>query len=92
VRAPGGGMAGSLSGHPASPWRARAPPTPSWAEQCDLSEMSLARLKIELVEIIHSREVQMLLIELGPTDGRGAEVFESLGKKHVDTSGVPQVI
>lgn len=60
--------------------------------RCDLSAMSLAQLKTELVEVIHSSEDQVLLVDVGPTEGRGAEVFESLGKAYVDKSGDPQVI
>lgn len=60
--------------------------------RCDLSAMSLAQLKSELVDIIHSGEDQVLLVDVGPSQGRGAEVFESLGRSYVDESGGPQVI
>lgn len=51
--------------------------------RCDLGPMALARLKGELLEIIHAREDQVLIIDVGPTEGRGAEVFESLGKAYI---------
>jgi len=44
------------------------------------------------VEVIHSSEDQVLLVDVGPNEGRGAEVFESLGRVYEDKSDGPQVI
>lgn len=60
--------------------------------RCDLTHMSLARLKAELCEAIHAQDDQVLLIDVGPTEGRGEEVFESLGKAYVDDGRKPNVI
>ncbi len=60
--------------------------------RCDLTKMSLARMKAELNEIIHAQEDQVLIIDVGPTEGRGEEVFESLGKAYQDEGRKPNVV
>lgn len=60
--------------------------------RCDLSRLSLARLKAELTEVIDSQKDQVLIIDVGPSEGRGEEVFESLGKAYVDEGRKPNVV
>jgi CRISPR-associated protein Cas2 len=60
--------------------------------RCDLTKMALAQLKAELNEVIHAEKDQVLLIDVGPTEGRGEEVFESLGKAYVDEGRKPNVV
>jgi len=60
--------------------------------RCDLTRMTLARLKAELNDVIHAQEDQVLFIDIGPTEGRGEEVFESLGKAYVDEGRRPNVV
>ena len=60
--------------------------------RCDLMKMTLATMKAELNEIIHAQEDQVLIIDVGPTEGRGEEVFESLGKAYVDEGKKPNVV
>jgi CRISPR-associated protein Cas2 len=60
--------------------------------RCDLDRMALARMKAELGEIINAAKDQVLLIDVGPTEGRGEEVFESLGKAYVDEGRKPNVV
>jgi CRISPR-associated protein Cas2 len=48
--------------------------------QCDLPEMDLVRMRLALSEIIHHAEDQVLIIDLGPTEGRPIKSIESLGK------------
>lgn len=60
--------------------------------RCDLTRMALARMKDELSEIIDSEKDQVLLINVGPTEGRGEEVVESLGKAYVDEGRKPNVV
>lgn len=60
--------------------------------RCDLTNLSLAKLKAELREAMDAREDQVLIIDVGPTEGRGAEVFESLGKAYVDEGRKPNVV
>jgi CRISPR-associated protein Cas2 len=52
--------------------------------RCDLSQMTLALMKASLLEVINSVEDQVLIIDVGPTEGRGEEVFESLGKAYIE--------
>ena len=47
---------------------------------CDLTLMGLATLKGDLLRVLDARVDQVLFIDLGPTDGRGREAVESLGR------------
>lgn len=47
---------------------------------CDLSARQRETLAMELSEVIHAREDQVLLIELGPTDGPLAQRVTALGR------------
>jgi CRISPR-associated protein Cas2 len=60
--------------------------------RCDLTNMALAKMKAELNEAIHALEDQVLIIDVGPTEGRGEVVFESLGKAYVDEGRKPNVV
>jgi CRISPR-associated protein Cas2 len=60
--------------------------------RCDLSELSLARMKADLLDVIDAQKDQVLIVDVGPTEGRGAEVFESLGKAYVDEGRKPNVV
>jgi CRISPR-associated protein Cas2 len=60
--------------------------------RCDLNKVTLARMKAELNELIHAQDDQVLIIDVGPTEGRGEEVFESLGKAYVDDGRKPNVV
>jgi len=60
--------------------------------RCDLTRMNLATLKAELSEVIDAEKDQVLIVDVGPTEGRGLEVFESLGKAYVDEGQKPNVV
>ena len=60
--------------------------------RCDLSRMALAQLKMKLVDIIKADEDQVLIIDVGPSEGRGAEVFESLGLAYEEKASGAQVL
>ena len=60
--------------------------------RCDLTKMTLAMMKADLNAIIHAQHDQVLIIDVGPTEGRGEEVFESLGKAYVDEGQTPTVV
>ena len=60
--------------------------------RCDLSAMMLATMKAEVNALIHAQEDQVLIIDIGPTEGRGAEVVESLGRAYVDEGRKPNVV
>lgn len=47
--------------------------------RCDLTPMALAQLKSILREAIDFSEDKVLFVDVGPSDGRGREVFETLG-------------
>jgi CRISPR-associated protein Cas2 len=48
---------------------------------CDQSPQEPVLLLADLTEIIHQQGDQVLIVNLGPIDGRGGEVVESLGRK-----------
>ena len=50
--------------------------------ECQLTASDLVRLREELSAIIHHREDQVLLVLLGPADGRGERVITALGKPY----------
>ncbi len=60
--------------------------------RCDLTAMRLAQMKAALNDVIHAQEDQVLIIDVGPTEGRGAEVVESLGKAYVEEARKPNVV
>jgi CRISPR-associated protein Cas2 len=60
--------------------------------RCDLTKMTLATMKADLNAIIHAQKDQVLIIDVGPTEGRGEEVFESLGRVYVDEGQKPNVV
>jgi CRISPR-associated protein Cas2 len=60
--------------------------------RCDLNAMALSKMKAELAEAIHAIEDQVLIIDVGPTEGRGEVVFEALGKAYVDARRKPNVV
>jgi CRISPR-associated protein Cas2 len=47
--------------------------------RCDLSEVEKVKLKARLSEIINHAEDRVLIVGLGPADGRGRTAFEYLG-------------
>lgn len=49
--------------------------------RCDLSEAERTQLKEALAEIIHHTEDRVMVVDLGPADGRGACAFEYLGRQ-----------
>ena len=52
--------------------------------ECELDHRELVELRRELGEIIHHQEDQVLLVNVGPVEGRGAISISSLGKAYVD--------
>ena len=49
--------------------------------RCDLSDVELLRLKENLWSIINLAEDRVLVIDLGPVDGRGDRCMESWGRQ-----------
>ncbi|MGH7233768.1 MAG: CRISPR-associated endonuclease Cas2 [Nitrospiraceae bacterium] len=48
--------------------------------QCDLPEIDLMKMRAALAEIIHHTDDQVLIIDLGATEGRPIKSIASLGK------------
>lgn len=59
---------------------------------CDLTEMTLATLKGALGEIIDFRNDAVLFIDIGPSDGRGMESFECLGRATAPPAKGPKIV
>jgi len=55
--------------------------------QCDLSDVERLTLKDALCGIINHAEDRVLLVDLGPTDGRAVLAFERLGAQRVVPAG-----
>ncbi|MCL4309884.1 MAG: CRISPR-associated endonuclease Cas2 [Actinomycetota bacterium] len=48
--------------------------------QCDLPAIDLVKMNAELKEIINHSEDQILIIDLGPTEGRPIKSIKSIGR------------
>ncbi len=48
--------------------------------RCDLSPSERVLLCEALTPLLNHREDQVMLVNLGPTDGRGSETIETLGR------------
>ena len=50
--------------------------------ECQLSKSDLIQCRQRLAEIINHAQDQVLFIDLGPSEGRGERVIESLGQAY----------
>ena len=50
--------------------------------RCELSARELVRLRAQLSEVVHAREDQVLVADLGPVDGRGATCIAAVGRPY----------
>jgi CRISPR-associated protein Cas2 len=50
--------------------------------QCDLPAIDLLKMREALGEIINHHEDQVLIIDLGPTEGRPIKSIESVGRAY----------
>lgn len=48
--------------------------------QCDLPPVDVVRMQAALAEIIHHSEDQVLIIDLGPSEGKPIKRIDALGK------------
>ncbi len=48
--------------------------------QCDLPPVDLVKMRAALAEIINHTEDQVLIVDLGPTEGRPIKSIETLGR------------
>ena len=51
--------------------------------RCIMNESEKIRMISEIKNIINSKEDQMILANLGPEDGRGSQVIETVGLPYV---------
>lgn len=59
---------------------------------CDLTEMTLVQMKAALVAVIHDEEDAILIVDIGPTDGRGVTSFKCLGRATLPPQKVAKVL
>ena len=60
--------------------------------QCDLPPIDVVKMRAALVEIIHHTEDQVLIIDLGLTEGRPIKSIEALGRSVEVTERRAQVV
>lgn len=51
--------------------------------RCELADRERAEMIAELSQLIDHDEDQVLIIDIGPADGRAGLVFEAIGKPYV---------
>jgi CRISPR-associated protein Cas2 len=60
--------------------------------RCELSARERAELIGDLSALINSDEDQVLIVDLGPTDGRASQCFFALGKPYTPPARVAVVV
>lgn len=60
--------------------------------QCDLPAIDVIKMKAALVELINHQEDHVLIVDLGPTEGRPIKSIESLGKGFMRVERQAQVV
>lgn len=51
--------------------------------ECELSTRELALMHAALDELVHHGEDQVIVADLGPSDGRGSDCLKSIGRPHL---------
>jgi len=59
---------------------------------CDLTELTLVQLKASLSSAIHATDDAVLFIDIGPSEGRGMESFECIGRATVPPPRGPRIV
>ena len=60
--------------------------------RCELAAVDKVRMIAALTAMINTKEDQVLVIDLGPADGRAGSCIESIGKKYIPRSREPTVV
>ncbi|WP_447977327.1 CRISPR-associated endonuclease Cas2 [Candidatus Nitrospira bockiana] len=60
--------------------------------QCDLPDVDVVRMRATLSEIIHHGDDQVLIIDLGPTEGRPIKSIDALGRSMTVVERQAQVV
>ncbi len=50
--------------------------------RCELNARELVELRACLATLIHHGEDQVLIVDIGPADGRGLDAIESIGRAY----------
>lgn len=59
---------------------------------CDLTEMTLVMMKAELGKVMHHTADAVLIVDVGPSDGRGMTSFECLGRATKPPEKGPRIV
>lgn len=59
---------------------------------CDLTELTLVQLKASLSSAIHATDDAVLFIDIGPSEGRGMESFECIGRATAPPPRGPRIV
>ncbi len=59
---------------------------------CDLTEMTIVMLKSALKNVMHQTEDAVLIVDIGPSDGRGMTSFECLGRATKPPEKGPKIV
>jgi CRISPR-associated protein Cas2 len=59
---------------------------------CDLTEMTLVTMKAELTRVMHHTEDAVLIVDVGPSEGRGMTSFECLGRATRPPDKEPRIV
>jgi len=60
--------------------------------QCELPDMDIIKMKAALAAVINHQEDHVLIVDLGPTEGRPIKSIESLGKGFAQVERKAQVV
>ena len=59
---------------------------------CDLTEMTLVQLRADLRAVISHQKDAVLIVDIGPSDGRGVTSFECLGRATLPPEKTAKII
>ncbi len=60
--------------------------------QCELNLREVIELRVELARVMRHTEDQVLFVDVGTVEGRGADSITSLGRAYVDLERVAIVV
>ncbi len=60
--------------------------------ECELDPREVLELRNDLADVIHHSEDQVLFVNVGPVDGRGAASITALGKPFLDPERTALVV
>ncbi len=60
--------------------------------RCELSKADLVRMRIAVSTLIKNDEDQILIVDLGPAEGRGRKAIKSIGRACAPRARTPIVV